>query len=206
MQLQTKTLMLAATSVGVLLGGLALFAVAQEQPASDRDVKELLEGLDESKPNASPRKQTPAGEDLGTPSAADPLAGIAARMRDASRRLAAKDTSQATLELQAGIARNLEELIKQLESQAAQRRTVQRAATRPSNQAGNASETSATAKKTTSQAATREDLIDAVWGRLPQRLRQQIRNPAQEEFLPSYQQLIEDYYKRLAEEQQRLRD
>ena len=50
------------------------------------------------------------------------------------------------------------------------------------------------------------DLRDAVWGTLPERLRGQIQTPLQEEFLPRYERIIKQYYKRLAEQQRRLRD
>jgi hypothetical protein len=50
------------------------------------------------------------------------------------------------------------------------------------------------------------DLLGEVWGTLPEQLRQQIQSPLQEEFLPRYERVIKQYYKRLAEEQRRLRN
>jgi hypothetical protein len=42
-----------------------------------------------------------------------------------------------------------------------------------------------------------------IWGHLPERLRQQMQNADAIEFLPQYRQLIEDYYRRLSEEQEK---
>jgi hypothetical protein len=42
---------------------------------------------------------------------------------------------------------------------------------------------------------------DDVWGHLPERIRQQLQSAAVERFLPKYEDLIEAYYQRLAEEE-----
>jgi hypothetical protein len=46
-----------------------------------------------------------------------------------------------------------------------------------------------------------DDLVKRVWGQLPDRLRDQVQQAPPEEFLPAYRELIEAYYRRLAEEQ-----
>ena len=46
--------------------------------------------------------------------------------------------------------------------------------------------------------STRELLIQ-VWGQLPAHLQEQIQSPTQEQFLPQYERLIIEYYRRLAE-------
>ena len=51
-----------------------------------------------------------------------------------------------------------------------------------------------------SDAAALEALVKQVWGHLPDRARQEMQNATVEDFLPKYQQAIEDYYRRLAEE------
>jgi hypothetical protein len=38
-----------------------------------------------------------------------------------------------------------------------------------------------------------------VWGVLPDRVRQQIQDLGDEQFLPEYEQVIRDYYRRLSE-------
>jgi hypothetical protein len=45
--------------------------------------------------------------------------------------------------------------------------------------------------------------LDQIWGHLPARIRDQMQSGMAEEFLPQYEQLIEQYYQRLAEEGQR---
>lgn len=46
----------------------------------------------------------------------------------------------------------------------------------------------------------RDVLHKDVWGMLPERQRQQMLELPVEEFLPKYELLIEDYFRRLAEE------
>jgi hypothetical protein len=43
------------------------------------------------------------------------------------------------------------------------------------------------------------DLMIQVWGQLPAHLQEQIQSPTREEFLPQYERLIVEYYRRLAE-------
>ena len=45
-----------------------------------------------------------------------------------------------------------------------------------------------------------EALVKQVWGHLPDKVRDQMQNASVESFLPKYEKLIEEYYKRLAEE------
>jgi hypothetical protein len=42
-----------------------------------------------------------------------------------------------------------------------------------------------------------------VWGQLPPQLQKQIQSPTHEQFLPKYETLIIEYYKRLAEGERR---
>ena len=48
--------------------------------------------------------------------------------------------------------------------------------------------------------AQMQRMLKEVWGHLPPRVRAQMQSGAGEKFLPKYEKLIEDYYKRLAEE------
>jgi len=50
-----------------------------------------------------------------------------------------------------------------------------------------------------------QSLIKTVWGHLPDRVRQNVPNVSDERFLPRYERLIEEYFRRLAEEPQELR-
>ena len=45
-----------------------------------------------------------------------------------------------------------------------------------------------------------QQLNKEIWGHLPPKLREQLQSGSVEQFLPKYEQLIEAYYKRLAEE------
>jgi hypothetical protein len=44
------------------------------------------------------------------------------------------------------------------------------------------------------------DVLQRVWGHLPEKMREELQNSLSEQFLPKYEKLIEEYYKRLAEE------
>ena len=44
------------------------------------------------------------------------------------------------------------------------------------------------------------DLLRRMWGHLPDKVRDQMQASLSEQFLPKYERLIEEYYKRLAEE------
>ena len=46
-----------------------------------------------------------------------------------------------------------------------------------------------------------KDLFRRIWGNLPDKLREEMQASLSEQFLPKYERLIEEYYKRLAEEQ-----
>ncbi|MFO7901236.1 MAG: hypothetical protein ACQESR_14230 [Planctomycetota bacterium] len=48
--------------------------------------------------------------------------------------------------------------------------------------------------------AALQEMVGEIWGHLPERLRGQIQSVEAVEFLPRYRELIEDYYRRLAEE------
>lgn len=57
--------------------------------------------------------------------------------------------------------------------------------------------------RTTSQPVDKGDVVDAVkhlWGQLPERSRTQMLQTFSDEFLPKYEQDIEQYYRRLSEE------
>lgn len=45
-----------------------------------------------------------------------------------------------------------------------------------------------------------QELMKEVWGRLPQRLREQMLESSSDEFLPQYREEIEQYFRRLAEQ------
>jgi hypothetical protein len=52
----------------------------------------------------------------------------------------------------------------------------------------------------TPQATDVRNLLERIWGHLPEKTRDEMRNALSDQFLPKYESLIEEYYKRLAEE------
>ena len=74
---------------------------------------------------------------------------------------------------------------------------------RPSNKPGkNPSESGETTGKVLEAASSRDqvaELVEKLWGHLPQRDRQQIVQPVGEDFLPQYAEDIEAYFRALAE-------
>jgi hypothetical protein len=54
--------------------------------------------------------------------------------------------------------------------------------------------------KEATETADVKDLLRRMWGHLPDKVRDQMQASLSEQFLPKYERLIEEYYKRLAEE------
>ncbi|MBC8356275.1 MAG: hypothetical protein H8E66_30215 [Planctomycetes bacterium] len=177
-------------------------------PLPDAVDQRLLDGLDDL-PAPRPKPSTNiAGEDLGVTAPKSTLAHLAQLMQGVEQRIHRSDTSTTTQRLQLDIA---SELAKMLEA-AEQEKASQSAATAskdPSDQTGETTK-DGTEEDPTSRGEgnvdDQADLLDAIWGTLPERLREHIQTPLQEEFLPRYERVIKQYYKRLAEEQRRLRD
>jgi hypothetical protein len=158
---------------------------------------------------ADPTKPT-VGEGLGAGSdATDPLAIVRDRMRDAQRRMAGRDTSAATQTVQKQIEADLAKLIDQARQQCA---ACNKAGNGQGNQAGNTggNPTPAPPRDSTNriEQGTKEavemadvkDVLRRFWGHLPDKVREQLQSSLSEEFLPKYERVIEDYYRRLAED------
>ncbi len=152
-----------------------------------------------------------------------PLVSIARQMRGVEDALGRTDSGPATQEAQARIVANLNELLKQAAKGAGQCRPSQgkppstaprqpiaqpNAPPKPGTGQPKATPNAAQPKKPDATAAKpkRPDmqemlsLIKRLWGELPERERNQMLQLPPEEFLPKYETMIEDYYKRLAEE------
>ena len=178
---------------------------AAAKPASDLDAK-LKQDLGE-------------GEDIELGKPPDPLAKIGERMRAAEQLIGKRNTSIKTQSLQREILTDLDALIARLE------KSCQCAGGQPkpgspksSSQAkkpgaansDSGEESKAPAEDSTERVGKSDDakvegqelheLMRAVWGNLPPKVRQQMQNASVEQFLPKYEKLIEEYYKRLAEE------
>ena len=159
------------------------------------------------------------GEDIGQPSE-DPLTTIARQMKDAQRRIEEQEVSSSTQDLQKEIVTKLDAIIKELEQKKKQCQSSSSSSSsggnpqvkqpdqqpnqgqqQPSNKpATDSAERLGQQNAAASDEAALEALVKQVWGHLPDRARQQMQNATVEDFLPKYQQIIEDYYRRLAEE------
>lgn len=169
--------------------------------------------------------------DEGPPSAdAPPLVRAGQRMRQVERQLADRQVGSGTQEEQTRIVADLEELLKQLaqqqnrssrsssgqsspgsqRSQVAQSRAQQQPeGGQPSGSSGQAPE--GPAREATDRLgpdqvrradpAEMRNLMKDLWGHLPPRVREQMLQASMEQFLPKYELLIEQYFKRLLEQQ-----
>jgi hypothetical protein len=166
------------------------------------------------------------GEDIGQPSGPLPLVRARQGMQRASSLLAASTkVSHSRAVQQAGavqkqVVAQLDELIAQLSKQCQggqceQPRQSQEQSQRSQPKPSQASKGSARGKspardssdplnRASAQPADKAD-IDAVvkdlWGHLPERSREQMLQSFSTEFLPKYELEIEQYYRRLSEEQ-----
>jgi len=181
---------------------------------------DLLEGLpqaarDKSQANdgkPAQKQSATAPDEAAANAAVDPLERIGQRMRQVQQRLEQDDLSLDTRGLQKEIVDDLAALIEQTKKQQA---AGGKKPGKPGNgpaQASNAGgdptpgaateSTNRVEQGKTSAAETAEvrDGLRRYWGHLPQKLRDELQNSFGEQFLPKYERLIEDYYKRLAEE------
>jgi hypothetical protein len=163
------------------------------------------------------------GEDVGPGLSGDPLVRIGNRMQLAGQHIAGNDTSVRTQDIQVEIINDLSTLIEQTRrqyeansasSQAAatsDRQEATRSQRPPEQQAENISANpardSASNRGGGQSAQSGADLVDSfikkTWGHLPPQFRQSVLNAGNEKFLPKYEMLIEQYYRRLAEDADR---
>jgi hypothetical protein len=205
-----------------LLAALLALAAADEPPKpkpSSLD-QQLLDGLDRellqglpggAKTPAAPSDKSAPGASNQVPSD-NPLAKIAERMRQAENRLAQRDTSPETQAVQKQILAELAQLLEQARQQQASGQNKpgkSGGGDRPSG-AGSGNPSPAPPRDSTNriEQGTKEavettdvkDLMRRIWGHLPDKLREEMQQSLREQFLPKYERLIEEYYKRLAEE------
>jgi hypothetical protein len=198
---------------GDLLKGLPKLPEPSPPQASPRDDRaDPAGGGDQS------LRQT-SGEDLGQETD-DPLQSIGRRMRRAEDLLAQRETAESTQALQREILDDLQRMIERLQQQCqgGQNSNSPSPAGKPSQKPGQANrqgsgENSGTNKPSPDStervgAANRDGAewermqraLKQVWGHLPERVRQQMQSGMGEEFLPKYEDLIGQYYLRLAED------
>ncbi len=213
-------------SAAVLVAFIATLVCAQEPKPKPADA-DLLKELESDLLKDLPAAKTPqgkkglspddqrlqddlkAGEDLGA-APENPLAEIGRQMRAVEKRIAQRDTSDQTQSDQGKIVDALEQLIEQAKKQGA--RGNNSASGRGTGKAGvgdGQAQPGAPQESTdrvgkpqtdTPQTADVRNLLQRIWGHLPEKMRDEMQNAVSDQFLPKYEKLIEEYYQRLAEE------
>ena len=160
----------------------------------------------------------PAGEDV-QPGGEDVLTRIGRQMRLVERRIAQQEVSPATQQLQRQIEDDLAALIEQAKQQCRKNCNKNgrpspkdqqvkqpgppkhRSGENSNKPAEDSEERLGEAEVEIAEAESFEDVVKKVWGHLPDRARQQMQTPTVDKFLPKYQTVIEEYFRRLAEEE-----
>lgn len=196
-----------------------LFKDLDELPAApaSKSRQQQKPGEAERGPAIDARRQRrlAQGEDLGE-QASDSWSRIGDSMRNVEGRIAAGNLGKETQQLQKMIVQDLGKLTKQLRQQSSDSlfSPGTGAASSPSSQAADdrqdttkpaTDSTSRIGQDTGAEAEVKEVelVIDQLWGHLPARLQTQLRGAAVDQFLPKYQRLLEQFYRRLAEEEGR---
>lgn len=205
---------LGAAGIAVLLiAGTALAQEANRGGALDDKLLFDLAPLVESRPSES----LPATEKRGitVETQRGPFQRIQRRMVNVRERLTRFDITAKTRSEQAIIITQIDGLLSRLEPVQDPATTSSRSMTElGNNAAGNRLRSAQASQVPGNRPGTpqghvegmnvatpaRAKLLDEAWGSLPAQKRQQLRAARPEIFLPQYSQLIEDYYKRLAEE------
>jgi len=156
----------------------------------------------------------------------DPLLEIARLMREAEGRLKQRDVGPVTRDMQRQIVDDLDKLIEEARKKAGQCRSGSSASqpiagrapqTQPDAPAGQPAGAQSNNPAADSSPRPREAeggprqvdieqvraIIKELWGELPAQQREQMIESPPEEFLPEYELLIEEYFRRLAEEKGR---
>lgn len=165
------------------------------------------------------------GEDIGAEQPMNPLIEIGERMKKVRERLAAGDVSPETQAEEEQIIAQIAKMMEQAQQQKKKQpsggnsKTPSKPQPKPGDMgqkpgpmgegdpnteskkpAEESTNRLGTAKNEASGGVPREVLVKRAWGHLPPRLRERLINTPLDRFLPEYEQLIEDYFRRLAEE------
>jgi hypothetical protein len=201
----------------VIVGVSISEALAQDpKPAPKNSLdQQLLDDLDRDLLKDLPggAKPAPAGNSDVTSavSSDNPLAALAERMRAVEARIANKDTSRETQKLQKQILAELAALMEQAKKQGGSKKPGNgsgKGSDQPGEGSGNptagpvrdSTNRIEQGTKEATETADVKDLLRRMWGHLPDKVRDQMQASLSEQFLPKYERLIEEYYKRLAEE------
>lgn len=200
------------------ISGITGIADAQETGRQGALDDELLSGLApmvESHPSGS---KPSAEEPATTNEPSRPFQLIQRRMLDVRERLKRFDTTAETRREQAIIVSQIDEFLSRLTPAKAPAMASSLSKSRPGDNLGSkplgngqpsrgqgsqpGSDSTAPPGDPTTPVTPRgrSKLLEEAWGSLPAQQRQQLRAASPDAFLPQYSRLIEDYYKRLAEE------
>jgi Sec-independent protein translocase protein TatA len=209
--------------------GEAARAAADDKPASeDTTDDDLLRELDaeEDIPPGGPDAADESASELGED--ADPVTRIGEKMRRATRLLEEKTADARAEQLQDEIARDLDQLIKELKrrmnqqssssagqssqqsktQQQASRDPIQQPARKPQTKPGGqqSQKPAQDSSERLGQATPKVDLdhltevIKEIWGHLPEKDRERLRQLSSEKIMPEHELPVEKYFRRLAEE------
>lgn len=182
-------------------------------------------------PNAADRRHTATGdrqllddlgEDIEWKSQRDPIVQIGDQMMKAAHWISQNKTAQETQDLQQSIVQALDGLIQQTRRSnkarksgtnnpppAARRDSVKQPGDQsPAAESDAQSQARENLEENTERATQSLDmeemqiLIKEIWGHLPPKAREQMLKSYGERFLPQYEELIVEYFKRLAEGQE----
>jgi hypothetical protein len=196
-----------------------------KRSALDEELLRQLGG-DEEQPKKKPPQQGPArgGPDKSEDKASDnPLVRLSRQIRDAERRLREADSGEQTQEMQRRIVDDLEKLIAQIEQQQQQQQQSksqkpgppqpgekkpspqqkqQKQPGEPNDKPSDSNEQLANRKNEKPQTGRLKDMLEKVWGELPERQRQDVMQASFDDFPAKYQYVIEEYFKQLLKRQE----
>jgi len=197
-------------------------AMAARADQNDKPANGVEEASDDGLLDQQLSGDLGAGEDIEGADQVDPLTRIGRRMKIAQQRMTRKKTSAATQQVQKQIVDDLAALIDRVsKSKAASggQRNSPRSTTsgqkikqpgkqpganadKPDQKQGPEKSTDRVGESDPAQVKVgeRRALVKQAWGHLPEKLRSQMPDAWDEEFLPKYVELIENYFQRLAEE------
>jgi hypothetical protein len=199
-----------------------------QKPTSGRPTEPATDGGEDSsaakpaegsEPSAADKQlldQLIDGEDIDLSGNDDPILDLGRRMKEVERMIGQRNTSAGTQQMQRQIAADIAALIERLRQQRQQPSPGSSNPSpkepqpgQPQPQPGDR-DSDKPAEQSQDRAGNRqdepleigvmEDLLKDVWGHLPERVRRQMLSGSAERVLPKYQKLIEQYYKRLAED------
>jgi hypothetical protein len=214
-----------ASAIALVMAALAPLAAqsppaGQKPPVKSRSLdQQLLDDLDRdllqglpggSKPKPAAPMKAPGEADASAADSQNPLANLAERMRTVERRIARRDTSTATQEEQVQILKDIAALLadsrngQSSKGQGGKGTGAAQAGTGTGNTAAGPPRDSTNrierGTKEETETTDVKDVLRRIWGHLPEKLRDEMQASLSEQFLPKYERMIEEYYKRLAEE------